>query len=147
MCKHSRSYFSYYGRKTSLPTVPVNQTQNRPDVTRFWNPRLPPPTCVPSVYTPCVHCPVSDPRRNTSAPAPSPDSVLVITISTYSRATVTSGKALEARGADHRWHSSSDPEPLTSLTPRSPGLRGWISHPCPLPYQVGEIHSLWKLLS
>eukprot|EP01050_Picozoa_sp_SAG11_P052037 SAG11_NODE_29930_length_305_cov_3.932039_1_plen_31_part_10 len=31
---------------------------------------------------------------------------------------MTSGKALEARGADHRWHSSSDLEPLTSLVPR-----------------------------
>eukprot|EP01050_Picozoa_sp_SAG11_P035862 SAG11_NODE_13359_length_658_cov_3.681574_2_plen_27_part_01 len=27
---------------------------------------------------------------------------------------MTSGKALEARGADHRWHPSSDLEPLTS---------------------------------
>eukprot|EP01050_Picozoa_sp_SAG11_P000272 SAG11_NODE_7_length_31267_cov_19.541966_10_plen_211_part_00 len=48
----------------------------------------------------------------------------------------TSGKALEARGADHRWHPSSDLEPLTSLVPRLPGLRGWISHPVPPAYQV-----------
>ena len=62
------------------------------------------------------------------------------------RATVTSGKALEARGADHRWHPSSDLEPLTSLVPRLPGLRGWISHPVPPAYQVKRYID-WKIWS